>query len=639
MVQADLSGTDCCAIRESDDRLSREAVYKACRTTIREAIGEQVGEEAYSPAVIDGVPTIGKTRNAIQVAAEFDHPVAILTHRYETRDQHLELARDEGYHAEEIPALDRFCPTAKGEHGERLEERIESHREKGVSPKYFHYFEQSELPCMGEGEECPYLRQLDAIEDVDVVVGSPVHANLSDIIEDRILVFDEYPGDTFQRKLEAGDLTRVISEFFDHHEEFDIETYDALRMVAQNAEAFGDKQKQIRQRLVGEDTLRDNPRAIRSEDGHVKAPAAVMAVIELAGPTIGEEDGADWKSQLRGQTNLDYATLSDGTQAVRDSEKGGIILRQTPSLTDTEAVIGLDGTPVEPLWEGILGEDSVSIDRVLCDECRATYLTETLGYRFVQTTTATKPYSSGEHVNRRKDYGVIEAVASNHEEQPNVITTRRARQRLFEENPSKKYVDIDAVTAQVGGKKHYGNLRSSNDFAGDRVGIVLGSPHPGDRAIQITAALEGYTASREDGKEDTHYGIPGRPFLSHYRENKVAQAALRFGREAGATVYLHTSAVPKWLERVVSTGPEDVILETRAQGEREVIKSLLDDGSGTSSGIAERDRVTVGNRQVREILNRLQKEGAVTKDGTQPYTWNDDGLEDVPHTARVELPE
>jgi len=46
-------------------------------------------DEQAPPVIIDGLPTIGKTRHATETAFDLDVPAAILTHRYETRDVHL----------------------------------------------------------------------------------------------------------------------------------------------------------------------------------------------------------------------------------------------------------------------------------------------------------------------------------------------------------------------------------------------------------------------------------------------------------------------------------------------------------------------------------------------------------------------
>jgi hypothetical protein len=236
---------------------------------------------------------------------------------------------------------------------------------------------------------------------------------------------------------------------------------------------------------------------------------------------------------------------------------------------------------------------------------------------------------------------LIEAVANRHETAPGVITTKSAAERLFEEPPSEPFIDIQQVTDRTTDVKHYGALRSSNDFTGTEVGIVLGSPHPGDRPLQITAALEGYTAVRDDeGKgTDLDYGIPDRPFLRHYREHKIAQAVLRFGRTTAATVYIHTGVLPEWLAEMVTVGPETVVINERSEGQRGVIRALLTEGPGTAAEIAKRKEVVIGKKQTRDWLKRLRSEGYVSRDDSQPYTWAADGLADAPHTACVRLPD
>jgi len=120
---------------------------------------------------------------------------------------------------------------------------------------------------------------------------------------------------------------------------------------------------------------------------------------------------------------LDYVELPDGSQVVYDHAESRVVIRRPPTLDAARAVVGLDGTPVEELWCGRLGVDNIESWRILCD-CRARYLRDVIGYEFVQTTSHVKPYSSGEYVNRRGDFGVIEAVANRHDTTPGVITTK-----------------------------------------------------------------------------------------------------------------------------------------------------------------------------------------------------------------------
>ena len=639
-VEACCRGADAAAHR---GEFTQETVWEACRGGIRDAIEAQLEGEQSTPVIIDGLPTIGKTRHATDIAFDLDVPVAILTHRYETRDEHLALALASEHQKAvvEVPTLDRDCPTRRGEHGTGWAERINDYRSRGASPTYLHYYLQEALPCMQDGD-CPYLARWDAVETADVIIGGPAHAALDRIVEDRVVIFDEDPGTAYRTEFDANRLTSAISAFLSENDSLPIDNYLGLLAVATN-DSMADIQETIREELTATDSIARPTAAVNDDDGHAEAPTVILAHLELGGPIIADAvpDTYEWADHLREQAELDYVELQDGAQVVYDHAESRIFIRRPPDLEGARAVVGLDGTPVEELWRGRLGVDDIESWRILCDDCRARYLRDVIGYTFIQTTSHVKPYSSGEYVNRRADFGLIEAVANRHETAPGVITTKSAAERLFKETPGEPFIDTERVTQRIAAVKHYGALRSSNDFAGTEVGIVLGSPHPGDRPLQITAALEGYTAVRDDDSKgtDLEYGIPGRPFLRHYREHKIAQAVLRFGRTTAATVYIHTGVLPEWLAEMVTVGPERVVIAERSEGQRAVIRALLDDGPGTAAEISSRDGVSIGEKQTRDWLKKLRSEGYVSRDDSQPYTWAADGLADAPHTARVHLPE
>lgn len=635
---------DCCRgahAASQQGEFTQATVWDACRDGIQEAIETQLDDEQAPPVIIDGLPTIGKTRHAKEIAFDLDVSAAILTHRYETRDQHLGLAAEHQKTVVEVPTLDRNCPTRRGEYGSDWAERINDYRSRGASPTYLHYYLQDVLPCMQDGD-CPYLVRWDAVEGADVIVGGPAHAALDRVVDDRVVIFDEDPGTAYRTEFDANQLSTAISTFLSKNDDLPIDNHFGLIGAATNEgmEAIRDA---IRDELSDDTSIARPTEAVDDDDGHAEAPTAVLAMLELGGPIIGDTAPTeyDWDDQLREEAGLDYVELPDGSQVVYDHAESRVVIRRPPTLDAARAVVGLDGTPVEELWRGRLGVDEIVSWRILCDDCRARYLRDVIGYEFVQTTSHVKPYSSGEYVNRRGDFGVIEAVANRHDTTPGVITTKSAAERLFEEPASEPFIDIEQVTDRIADVKHYGALRSSNDFTGTEVGVVLGSPHPGDRPLQITAALEGYTAVRGDkGKgTDLEYGIPERPFLRHYREHKIAQAVLRFGRTTAATVYIHTGVLPEWLSEMVTVGPEAVTIEERSEGQRGVIRALLDEGPGTAAEITNREGVSIGEKQTRDWLKRLRSEGYVSRDDTQPYTWDANGLADAPHTAHVRLPE
>jgi predicted transcriptional regulator len=95
------------------------------------------------------------------------------------------------------------------------------------------------------------------------------------------------------------------------------------------------------------------------------------------------------------------------------------------------------------------------------------------------------------------------------------------------------------------------------------------------------------------------------------REYEVLQAVMRFGRDnKGATVYVHTSALPDWVPR-----KQGEVVRKRHAGERSVITALGDLGSGTTNEIA--SEADCSAQLASDHLGQLEDEGHVTrrKDG------------------------
>jgi hypothetical protein len=183
---------------------------------------------------------------------------------------------------------------------------------------------------------------------------------------------------------------------------------------------------------------------------------------------------------------------------------------------------------------------------VLTDGERAEYVRDTLGLNIVRTTDAVKPYSgTGEHVATQQDRALIEAIGEEHDRQPSLLTTQTAEDVYREAGVLDDVRDVD----------HYGNLKGSNKYASERLGAVIGSRHFGDGFVQKWGAFAGEAIGDPDRSDaetrgrGLSYGGLGDDVLRHVREHETLQAVMRFGRDGrGATVYVHTNALPAWIE-------------------------------------------------------------------------------------------
>lgn len=166
--------------------------------------------------------------------------------------------------------------------------------------------------------------------------------------------------------------------------------------------------------------------------------------------------------------------------------------------------------------------------------------------------------------------------------------------------------------------ENYGNLKGSNAFGTTRLGNILGNPHPGDDVIEKWSALAGHSAKRRPGTagKATDYGHFGNRVMEALVQNEVLQAVMRFGREEkngekGATVYVHTSALPKWVE------PEKRLVSvdswiSQKNGMQQVIEAIytLDDWQIREWKTGEiADRVTISERYARKHLKTLVEQG------------------------------
>ena len=143
--------------------------------------------------------------------------------------------------------------------------------------------------------------------------------------------------------------------------------------------------------------------------------------------------------------------------------------------------------------------------------------------------------------------------------------------------------------------------------------MVAGSPHYGDEFVKRWSALCGETAERTDSSgRNLDYGCGvGNDALRLMRQSQVAQATLRFGRHGqGATVYVHTSALPKWLPateqgavREASAGLKTVL---------SVVKDFPEDGSFTANDVVE--NVDIGKRAVNKHLSTLEDMNLIESD-------------------------
>lgn len=585
------------------------------REKLAEGLTQGFNEQA--PVLIEALPSIGKSRGVVEWAADTGNPLTVFTARHELFDQYSVWCDEKDLSSRKLPSFYNDCKTMAGEYGEEWVVKLEKvYREKGLLPGEIHT-EDCELfgeplPCQQEGD-CPYFaaRDFDP-EEYDVLIGHYRHAHVPQRVEGRYVVFDEFPEGEFLTEYTASRVTASVSSYLDRHPDLPFDYVKDLREFRRRAER---KEEGIRWFERNNPRLqRDVSKTVEDNSGDAHPDAAVMAYAILMAQDLDNR----WE----------FARLPDGRTAVINPTSGSLTVLNRPNLEGAESVVALDGTPTVTKWRLMLGNDLL-YRPVLSDDEKRAYLRDTLRIQIVQTTQAANHYSgrSAISVTPETDLVLFEAIGVRENVCPALITSRSAMQKY------ERY----GLSEVVGETEHYGNLKGSNQFKDTRIGIVSGSPHYGDDYIKKWAALAGKSTSRVEATKgmEQDFGSFGNQILHGMRENEVLQAVMRFGRDGdGATVYVHTAALPEWVERTATVDE----IRPWAKGMDELITVIREiDGSEWRTKDVTK-RVSISEQQTRTHLNSLYKFGYVDRcrEG-RGYTWSDSKISEIPLSGHVEF--
>lgn len=567
---------------------------------------------------------MGKSYHAVKWAESTGSPLTIFTSRRELYGQYEKWCEEQRLDYLVLPAFQHECETIGEDH--RIEARIDDLYESGISGAEIHreakrYFGR-DLPCQLDGP-CRYMEKREFNpEDYDVLIGHYLQAHNKDYLEDRYVAIDEFPGDSYFFEPTHNDATRAVSNYLKSENALPFENWKDLHRRHDNEE-----HEQVVSRWkedIGFYSHRDTRVVLQqSPNFHAHAPLLTRAAIEF--------DLLD--------NEWEYAQLGSGRVAVRSPEDEWTVLIPPPFYA-AESVVALDGTPTIAKWRMVLGGDWIEHEEVLeSNEEKRAYLQEVLELKIKQTDAGAKPYQSGSHVNVDSDGALLESIHEKEGSRPAVITSKQAKER-YESTDVQQHIEV---------AEHYGNLKGSNKFAETRLGVIIGSPHPPEgEAVIRWGAIDGVAISRKEDENgrvtkgmNLDFGGYGNALFRDVVEKEVLQAIMRFGRtpsdgEKGATVYVHTSRLPWWVE-----ADERLEVNTWSKGMVEVVNAIRSseewpDGEWKNGEIAV--DTSVGDRQVGELMKELDEEGYVThrRGGRgNAYHWSNERLDEFTRYGRV----
>jgi hypothetical protein len=517
--------------------ITTEEVWDRRDSILRTVINER------RSVLFDGIPSTGKSYGIVKVGSEVmecennDTKFLFATSRHDLYEQYEKWCAEFGMDSRTLPSFHDECDTANGEYGDEWGEQVLDLYNRGVSGKEIHqhateYF-GAPLPC-DSGRECPWsvATSIDP-EEHDVLIGNYVHAYNTALTEDRIVVFDEFPRDSFVHEFGGSTVANAVSNYCEQNDGFPFaDVTDLLERRDDSA-----VKAQAEQWFSSTGGVRPDSSVVMRSDGndsssHAYAPLMTYALLN----GVNLENGFE-KATL----GVDTEVTTVDQRAARRRHDGRLWILDPPDLSDVAGVIALDGTPTKSLWDLTLGEELEHI-QLLSDDERRAYFNRPNGRTTVQTTTNRNPYSSGKRVTPEKDGAMFEAIIERMEvnKTPPMISTNDALNQ---------YQDAGVLTKNIQTDYH-GNMKGTNEFGTENIGIVSGSAHYGDGYVKRWSALNGESvkADRESNNTYPYTTQFGNDVLRSFRESQTFQANMRFGRDndSHTVVFSHTNTNPDW---------------------------------------------------------------------------------------------
>ncbi|WP_256403451.1 hypothetical protein [Halorubrum salinum] len=590
------------------------------------------------PGLVDALPAMGKSRGIPLWETDTGEPITIYTLRHDLYRQYEESCEELNQRYARIPSQRADCPLGeqyKNTHGksrhpeaDEWDDKVEEVYERLESFTAVHEHFGDQLPCQSDGP-CPYVqsregfhRMLDEIEKgnaepYDVIIGNYLHSftpytetiQKSDGKEitiqkpgryhkDRYVVFDEFPGEDAVRKIGGETVQESITAYLQTEPDLPFKNYADLNERKDDPEI----QSEISKWRSSQGKNRSFWSSRFNGRGNAVAEAPLLTELALSAKPLPVN-------------RYGRAEVGRDTIGVMNGGNGSVWLLTRPPVTNARGVIALDGTPTLELWDLLL--PGIEHHPVLpTEEYKNEYIRDQLGLRFIRTSAYVKPYASGEEFDPDKPSNQIHSMneatvrdvlafkwmigSHGSDDPPSLISTKAVNEAYGRAG----------FLNEVDQYEHYNNLIGTNALGRSRFGIVSGCNYPGDEVVKMWAALCGVgveAVTNDDGERlsgrNLSFGTAGEPFLHAVRENVVLQAAMRYGRQPdengnrGATVFVHTSALPEWVEyddRLIS--PK---LWVNSDGLTDVLRVLREYGDETTEWTA---------REVQEVLETIHGE-------------------------------
>ena len=572
-----------------------------------------------------------------------------------------------------IPSPHRDCPSFQ-ENEDGDQDRIRKLYNKGYSAQKIHYSDMANTPCHSDDDPCKYMSQLKQLESktssIDVLIGHHSHSYRELYVQDRIVIFDEFNEGAFSSRYPnpdsniTDDPRKTIPDLLDnlnkHADGFPSKHFKDFTDLLVNREDPDKREKAVdwivstgASRSVAEDLEYLKVNDYRYNNTHLEALFLTLSLLCMR--RVGEEIEMAPHPDDNYYDMWKEAGLNPSLRVVHDRNTGQMHVWRPPDLSNADQVIGLDGTPTLKLWNMLLppNDDTEFDHRKVIDRSDfMNYIRSGLNMSLVQTGDGAHNYAGGRTSDKDEDrFAAIQAIEN---QSFPLISTKKALNQYAHDDLLDGYVesinDEDEDTYQFEWLRalNFGSLRSSNVFENDSLGVVSGTPYPGDDIIKAWVGLCGEKATVEDDGLDKTFQPFGEDIFEHFAHHQVIQGILRFGRnesiteDGGATVYVNTQLLPPWFsienELDIHTDSKELAVvhqlknrfeSTDRQSEQLFsVQKMVDEFQGLSGD----SKNSISESQARKVLKKLVNRGmaSVKKDhgkgGADLYKWNEETI-------------
>ncbi|WP_265112301.1 hypothetical protein [Halosolutus halophilus] len=612
---------------------STDAARDELFETIAEVMREEDDRIVDAPTALGKSHTVASTRWGAREDLTGDRPVVHLLETRDARDEAVDVAEEHGGQYHVLLGRHEACPVCAGDHngeitidGEPASEWLDRQCEgKGMPFSAAHrYLEDHndqgvDLPC--GGDRCTAITQWETyregpdgdLEYWPLVIATHNFAYAPGLRTANNIVVDEEPS------YEQDDLTtdRIRDAVGAYLREIDapVQTWEAFIQLSRHDDYQGDA---ARERDALEDILWEEPDRewyFENVAAHTLAPALARAIFRTEVRANGRRFGKTMHEPPRLEAGVrdDDDWNREWVSVVLDESNDIRSVRVVPDFGSARSLVGLDAHPAAPLWQANT-LPWIKTTEVLDSEERQLWRRYERGLRVVQVGDATRPLSGDqalEWLNEEKLEALLDHLVDEYGTQfRTAITTAQVEDHLEEL--------MEEAGCHRPELMHFGEEKSRNDFANERVGLVNGCMDPGDDYVldllaELELQAEVETAINDAGQE---YRARGRGFegedaetaqeiLASVRENHIAQAAGRYARDptdpdVTATVFIRTDAMPAGFADVQVPGVEWVFTDLQ----EEIVEELRSSARSKSAReIAE--AVGCSKEHVRQTLERL----------------------------------